>query len=241
MGADANDQARMKTALYAANYDFNPRLLVPIAYESNGCPGKDAQAFLKAAMEHGRRNGRNCADKARTAARQLVARASAAIARGTARATISFRRKCLGRGADRQELVFVSQSSTSSGAASAPDEDEHAGDLDAAPPHAHAATGAQSAPSQTSAVTSSPGAHGARTPSAPALSTAGRRPRTGPTPRSTAQKGPVRPSSLDARRARGQMQQAQQLMREQAGSLQLSRSPPVIEAGSRGAADRQLP
>ena len=61
------------------------------------------------------------------------------------------------------------------------------------------------------------------------------------TPRSTAQKGPVRPSSLDARRARGQMQQAQQLMREQAGSLQLSRSPPATEAGSRGAADHQLP
>ena len=241
MSADANDQARMKTALYAANYDFNPRLLVPIAYESNGCPGKDAQAFLKAAMEHGRRNGRNCADKARTAARQLVARASAAIARGTARATISFRRKCLGRGADRQELVFVSQSSSSSSAASAPDEDEHAGDLDAAPPHAHVATGAQSAPSQTSAVTSSSGAHGARTPSAPALSTAGRRSRTSQAPRSTARQGPVRPSSQDARLARGRMQQAQQLMREQAGSLQLSRSPPATEAGSRGAADHQLP
>ena len=156
----------------------------------------------------------------------ILPRASAAIARGTARATISFRRKCLGRGADRQELVFVSQSSTSSGAASAPDEDEHAGDLDAAPPHAHATTAAQSASSLTSAVTSPTSAHGARTPSAPAHSTTGRRPRTSQAPRSMASKAPVRPSSQDARLARGRMQQAQQLMREQAGSLQLSRSPP---------------
>ena len=51
----------------------------------------------------------------------------------------------------------------------------------------------------------------------------------------------MRPSSQDARLARGRMQQAQQLMREQAGSLQLSRSPPATEAGSRGAADHQLP
>ena len=37
----------MKTATYAANYVFHPRLLVPIAYETtNGCPGKDAEAFL---------------------------------------------------------------------------------------------------------------------------------------------------------------------------------------------------
>ena len=112
---------------------------------------------------------------------------------------------------------------------------------DAAPPHAHATTGAQSASSQMSAVTSPTGAHGARTPSAPAHSTAGRRPRTGSAPRSMARQAPVRPSSQDARHARGRMQQAQQLMREQAGSLQLSRSPPATEAGSRGAADHQLP
>ena len=106
----------------------------------------------------------------------------------------------------------MSQSSSSTGTASAPDADVHAGDLDAAPPHGHETTGAQSVSSQTSAATSPTGAHGARPPLTPAHSTAGRWPRTGSASRSMARQAPVRPSSLDARRARGRMQQAQQLI-----------------------------
>ena len=106
----------------------------------------------------------------------------------------------------------MSQSSTSTGTASAPDADEHAGDLDAALPHGYETTGAQSVSSQTSATTSPTGAHGARPPPTPASSAAGRRPRTGSAPRSMARQAPVRPSSQDARSARGRMQQAQQLI-----------------------------
>ena len=93
-GHYADTLSKSKHAKYSASYDFEPRFLQPLAFDSYGCPSRDTSTFLALVLKHAA--VRNPTSKKHEMLADYTARVSTSIIRDTALMVRSYRQRCAG-------------------------------------------------------------------------------------------------------------------------------------------------
>ena len=94
-GSVADQHSNIKQKNYASLYDFNPNFLVPITFETNGCPGTSTVSFLGAVKKWIREEGSTIQKKAvGTCIRRLVIKTSVSLARSLGSSVLAYRKVC---------------------------------------------------------------------------------------------------------------------------------------------------
>ena len=92
-GSVADHQSQQKD--YASLYDFNPNFLVPITFETTGCPGTSTLSFLGAVKKWIREEGSTIQKKSvGTCIRRLVIKTSVSLARSLGSSVLAYRKVC---------------------------------------------------------------------------------------------------------------------------------------------------
>ena len=93
-GHYANALSKSKHAKYSASYDFEPRFLQPLAFDSYGCPARDTSTFLALVLKHAA--ARDPTSKKHEMLADYTARVSTSLVRNTAHMVRSYRQRCAG-------------------------------------------------------------------------------------------------------------------------------------------------
>ena len=93
-GHYADTLSKIKHAKYSASYDFEPRFLQPLAFDSYGCPSRDTSTFLALVLKHAA--VRDPTSKKHEMLADYTARVSTSIIRNTAHMVRSYRQRCAG-------------------------------------------------------------------------------------------------------------------------------------------------
>ena len=94
-GSVADQNSMIKQKNYASLYDFNPDFLVPITFETNGCPGASTVSFLGAVKKWVREEGSTIQKKTvGTCIRRLVIKTSVSLARSLGSSVLAYRKVC---------------------------------------------------------------------------------------------------------------------------------------------------
>ena len=93
-GHYANALSKSKHAKYSASYDFEPRFLQPLAFDSYGCPARDTSTFLALVLKHAA--ARDPTSKKHEMLADYTARVSTSLVRNTALMVRSYRQHCAG-------------------------------------------------------------------------------------------------------------------------------------------------
>ena len=97
-GCYANFQTRLKFKSYRKSYEFEDHFLVPVTFESNGCPGASTMAFLADVKRHLIQTENKNPKMVGATIRNLIVTTSASLARSLAKHQLAFRQECV-RGA----------------------------------------------------------------------------------------------------------------------------------------------
>jgi len=97
-GCYANFQSRLKFKSYRKSYEFEDHFLVPVTFESNGCPGASTMAFLADVKRHLIQTENKNPKMVGATIRNLIVTTSASLARSLAKHQLAFRQECV-RGA----------------------------------------------------------------------------------------------------------------------------------------------
>ena len=93
-GHFADALSKSKHAKYSASYDFEPRFLQPLAFDSYGCPARDTSTFLALVLKHAA--ARDPTSKKHEMLADYTARVSTSLVRNTALMVRSYRQHCAG-------------------------------------------------------------------------------------------------------------------------------------------------
>ena len=93
-GHYADTLSKSKHAKYSASYDFEPRFLQPLAFDSYGCPSRDTSTFLALVLKHAA--VRDPTSKKHEMLADYTARVSTSLIRNTAHMVRSYRQRCAG-------------------------------------------------------------------------------------------------------------------------------------------------
>ena len=94
--------AELKHTKYKHLYNFDPKYLQPITFETNGCPGTSTMAFLNTVKKHiGKHGSRSQKNMMRSWIRRLAIKTSASLARALGTAILDYREVCQ-KGAGRE-------------------------------------------------------------------------------------------------------------------------------------------
>jgi len=102
-GSVADFNSDLKHTKYKHLYDFDPKFLHPITFETNGCPGIATMAFLSTVKKYiGKRGSVHQKNAIRQWTRRIVTKTSASLARALGHAILDYRVECQ-KGAGREQ------------------------------------------------------------------------------------------------------------------------------------------
>ena len=94
-GGVADHNTDLKHSAYKNLYNFDPKLLQPITFETNGCPSKATTAFLAAVKKFVRNAGTTKQkNMVGTSLRRLAIKTSSSLQRSVGSAIVAYRRVC---------------------------------------------------------------------------------------------------------------------------------------------------
>ena len=93
-GHYADALSKSKHAKYSASYDYEPRFMQPLAFDSYGCPARDTSTFLALVLKHAA--ARDPTSKKHEMLADYTARVSTSLVRNTALMVRSYRQRCAG-------------------------------------------------------------------------------------------------------------------------------------------------